>query len=83
MTDEDIKTRLNYFGGVLLGYGYINDYHFGVTENNRHKIEFILNNHDIIVAYIPTKGFQCYCDYIDIGIFSNWEKFYNYMKENY
>lgn len=47
MSDEDIKTRLNYFGGVLLGYGYINDYHFGVTENNRHKIEFVLNDHDI------------------------------------
>lgn len=83
MTDTDMRKKLNYFGSVLLAYEYIDDFVFGTTENNRPKIEFIYKNLDVIVVYIPTKGFQCYVNHIDIGIFPNYEKFKKYVDKEF
>lgn len=78
MINRGSVEKLNYFGGVMKVYGYIDDYVFGITENNRDKIEFIYKGLDCRVVYIPTKGFKCYVNNKDIGIFSNYEKFKNY-----
>lgn len=79
MINKGSVEKLNYFGGVMKAYGYIDDYVFGITENNRDKIEFIYNGLDCRVVYIPTKGFKCYVENEDIGIFPNYEKFKNYV----
>lgn len=83
MTDKEQREKLNNFAAVMLGWGYIDDYIFGTTKNNRPKVEFTYNNLDCIVVYIPTKGFQCYVDNTDIGIFANYEKFKNYVDKEY
>lgn len=79
MVNKGSVEKLNYFGGVMKAYGYIDDYIFGITENNRDKMEFIYKGLNCIVVYIPTKGFQCYVENEDIGIFPNYEKFKNYV----
>lgn len=79
MINKEYVKKLNNFGAVMLAYGYIDDYVFGITENNRDKIEFVYNGLDCRVVYIPTKGFQCYVDNKDIGIYSNWSKFKEYV----
>lgn len=79
MINKEYVKKLNNFGAVMLAYGYIDDYIFGITENNRDKMEFIYKGLNCIVVYIPTKGFKCYVENEDIGIFPNYEKFKNYV----
>ena len=38
---------------------------------------------DCRVVYIPTKGFKCYVNNTDIGIFANYEKFKNYVDKTF
>ena len=79
VVNKEYVKKLNYFASVMQAYGYIDDYVFGITENNRDKIEFIYKGLDCRVVYIPTKGFKCYVENEDIGIFPNYEKFKNYV----
>lgn len=79
MVNKEHCKKLNYFGYAMFFNKYIDDYIFGITENNRDKIEFIYKGLDCRVVYIPTKGFQCYVNNEDIGIFSNYEKFKNFV----
>lgn len=83
MTFKQMQQKLDYFGAIMLAYQYIDDYVFGITANNRPKIEFIYKNLDVLVVYIPTKGFQCYVDHKDIGIFNNYEQFKKYVDKTY